>query len=136
METVQRFSRKRQAIYDALVQSCTHPSADELYHTLKLDYPDLSLGTVYRNLKSMVASGEVLCVANVSGKDRFDARIEPHAHLVCRCCGTVLDVHMSRELSAVCARLAHNIGAVIDPSSLCFSGLCMNCKDRETPDPI
>lgn len=136
METVQRFSRKRQAIYNALVQSCTHPSADELYHALKPDYPDLSLGTVYRNLKSMVASGEVLCVANVDGKDRFDGRIEPHVHLICRNCGAVMDVHITRELSRECSHIAQSIGAVIDPGSLRFSGLCMNCKDREIPDPI
>ncbi|MDY4105924.1 MAG: transcriptional repressor, partial [Oscillospiraceae bacterium] len=45
METTQRYSRKRQAIYDALMRSPEHPSAETIYQTLKPDYPDLSLGT-------------------------------------------------------------------------------------------
>lgn len=136
MEPAQRFSKKRQAIYDALMASHAHPSAEDLYHTLKPDYPDLSLGTVYRNLKSMVAGGEVVCVANVEGKDRFDAHIEPHAHLVCRECGTVMDLPMTDALSAECQRIAQTLSVGIEPHSLRFFGLCKNCKDRETPDPI
>lgn len=136
METTQRFSRKRQAIYDALMQSHAHPSAEDLYHTLKPDYPDLSLGTVYRNLKSMVACGDVVCVANVAGKDRFDAHTQPHAHLVCRDCGAVLDLPMSDALASECARIAQDSGVAIDPHSLRFFGLCPDCKDRETPDQI
>lgn len=136
METTQRFSRKRQAIYDALMASHVHPSAEELYHTLKPDYPDLSLGTVYRNLKSMVAGGDVVCVANVEGKDRFDAHTEPHAHLVCRECGAVLDLPMTASLAEECARIAGESGVSIEPHSLRLFGLCATCKDRELPDPI
>jgi len=136
MEAAQRFSRKRQAIYDALMRSHTHPSAEELYHTLKPDYPDLSLGTVYRNLKSMVAGGDVVCVANVDGKDRYDAHITPHAHLVCRECGAVLDLPVTPELSAACDHIAKDGGVVLEPHSLRFFGLCSECKDREAPDQI
>lgn len=136
MERTQRFSKKRQAIYDALMASYAHPSAEDLYHTLKPNYPDLSLGTVYRNLKSMVAGGDVVCVANVDGKDRFDAHIEPHAHLVCRECGIVLDLPMTDALSDECRHIAIMLDVSIEPHSLRFFGLCKNCKDREIPDPI
>ena len=136
MEPAQRFSRKRQAIYDALMASHAHPSAEDLYHTLKPHYPDLSLGTVYRNRKSMVAGGDVVCVANVEGKDRFDAHVEPHAHLVCRNCGAVLDLPMTQVISEECARIAEERGLSIDPRSLRLFGLCISCKDRGFPDPI
>ncbi|MCI9467751.1 MAG: transcriptional repressor [Oscillospiraceae bacterium] len=136
METTQRFSRKRQAIYDALMRSHAHPSAEELYHELKPDYPDLSLGTVYRNLKSMVAGGDAVCVANVEGRDRFDGHVEPHAHLVCRACGAVMDLPMTDALRDECARIADDGGVVIDPRSLRLFGLCFDCKDRGGPDQI
>lgn len=136
MERVQRYSRKRQAIYDALMQSHEHPSAETLYHILKPVYPDLSLGTVYRNLKSLMASGDVVCVANVDGKDRFDVCIRPHGHLVCRQCGAICDLQLSSELLEQCEILGAQCGMDIDPCSLHVSGLCQHCKDRESPDPI
>ena len=135
METTQRYSRKRQAIYDTLLQSSEHPSAETIYQTLKPDYPDLSLGTVYRNLKSMVASGDVVRVSNVEGKDRFDAHISPHAHLICRACGRVQDLELMEDLTVQCRVLAQRSSVAIDPRSLRFSGLCTLCKDREVPDP-
>jgi len=136
LEGVQRYSRKRQAIYDALMQSHEHPSAEFLYQTLKPVYPDLSLGTVYRNLKSLMASGDIVCVANVDGKDRFDVCIQPHGHLVCRQCGAIRDLELTSELLGQCEALGEKYGMVIDPRSLHVSGLCEHCKDRETPDPI
>ena len=135
METTQRYSRKRQAIYDALMRSPEHPSAETIYQTLKPDYPDLSLGTVYRNPKSMLASGDVICVSNVAGKDRFDAHVTPHAHLLCPGCGGVQDLELTEELKLQCRTLAERSGMAIDPSSLRFTGLCPMCKDREGPDP-
>lgn len=136
MEVTHRFSKKRQAIYDALLQSREHPSAETIYQTLKLKYPDLSLGTVYRNIKGMVASGDVICVGNVDGKDRFDAHIEPHAHLICRTCGTVVDIDITPSLAEQCHAAAQENHIDLDLRSLHFTGLCHNCKDRETPDPI
>ena len=50
---IQRFSKKRQAIYDCLAGTTSHPTADWIYHQLHADYPDLSLGTVYRNLTQL-----------------------------------------------------------------------------------
>ena len=135
METVQRYSKKRQAIYETLLRSTDHPSAESVYQSLKPDFPDLSLGTVYRNLKSMVASGDVICVSNVDGKDRFDAHTAPHIHLICRCCGGVQDLELTEEITGLCQLLSQRSGTAIDPTSLRLTGLCHNCIDREAPDP-
>ena len=130
MEKTQRFSKKRQAIYDALKASKAHPSAETIYQTLKPIYPDLSLGTVYRNLKAMVATGDALCVGNVDGKDRFDGCTAPHLHLICRCCGEVLDLDMSDALLEHCQQLSETWNVAIDLNSLHFTGLCQTCKVR------
>ena len=50
MEKAVRYSKKREAILDAIQSTTCHPSADWVYQTLKPSHPDLSLGTVYRNL--------------------------------------------------------------------------------------
>ena len=130
METGQRFSKKRQAIYDALFASREHPSAECVYQTLKAEYPDLSLGTVYRNIKNMVASGDVLCVGTVEGKERYDAHVEPHAHLVCRNCGTVVDMDITPEMALQCQAIARANQVELDLSSLHFTGLCSKCKSE------
>ena len=130
METGQRFSKKRQAIYDALFASREHPSAEWVYQTLKPEYPDLSLGTVYRNIKNMVASGDVLCVGTVEGKERYDAHVEPHAHLVCRICGTVVDMEITEAMALQCQAVARENKVELDLNSLHFTGLCSKCKSE------
>ena len=129
METAQRFSKKRQAIYDAMLQSREHPSAEWVYQTLKPEYPNLSLGTVYRNIKGMVASGEVICVGNVDGKDRYDAHVEPHLHLVCRSCGTVVDIDMTEAMVSQCHTIAADNQVDLDLRSVHFAGLCSGCRE-------
>ena len=79
-------SKKRQVILEALAATTAHPTAQELYQQLKPDYPDLSLGTVYRNLSLFSKQGDVMSVGVFRGQERFDARTEPHAHLHCAQC--------------------------------------------------
>lgn len=62
-----KYSKKRQAILDALRNTTEHPSAEMLYARLKPEYPDLSLGTVYRNLAMFIRDGDVISVGTVSG---------------------------------------------------------------------
>ena len=83
-----------------------------------------------RNLKAMVATGDALCVGNVEGKDRFDGCTAPHLHLICRCCGEVLDLDMSDALLEHCQQLSETWNVAIDLNSLHFTGLCQTCKDR------
>lgn len=54
----EKFSRKREALYNALRATTVHPTAEWLYAALRPEYPDLSLGTVYRNLKKFCAEGK------------------------------------------------------------------------------
>ena len=136
MEQAQRFSKKRQAIYDALLCSKDHPSAEHIYQQLKAEYPDLSLGTVYRNIKGMVESGDVICVGNVDGKDRFDANIATHAHLVCRECGAVMDLDIPREMADQCHSMEVQNSIQLDLGSLHFEGLCQMCRARGEAAPV
>ena len=67
-------SKKRQVILEALAATTAHPTAQELYQQLKPDYPDLSLGTVYRNLSLFAEEGDAMSVGVFRGQERFDAR--------------------------------------------------------------
>ena len=93
-------SKKRQVILEALAATTAHPTAQELYQQLKPDYPDLSLGTVYRNLSLFAEEGDAMSVGVFRGQERFDARTNPHAHLHCVQCGRVIDVPLPGEPEA------------------------------------
>ena len=73
MERAIRHSKKREAILAALRGTTRHPSAEWLYRQLKPQHPDLSLGTVYRNLAFFQERGLVQSVGVVQGQERFDA---------------------------------------------------------------
>ena len=91
----------------------SHPTADEVYQSMKDEYPSISRATVYRNLNKMSDNGQALKVRVSSGADHFDDTLRPHYHVVCAKCGRVDDVEVdlhqgiSRlQLWAVLARFA------------------------------
>ena len=125
----QNYSRKRQAIYELLLSTDTHPSADWIYNSLKNTYPDLSLGTVYRNLKLLEKNGAVRSIATVGGSERYDARVSPHSHFVCKCCGRVTDVFLSEAVHRVIEHTKVDHAINIDSYSLIFYGKCDKCGE-------
>ena len=81
----EKFSRKREALYNALRATTVHPTAEWLYAALRPEYPDLSLGTVYRNLKKFCAEGKARSVGVINGQEHFDGDTSAHSHFVCDC---------------------------------------------------
>ena len=124
---MRRHSRKRDAILNCIRQSRVHPSAEWIYAQLKPEHPDLSLGTVYRNLALFRESGEVVCVATVRGADRLDACTEPHAHFICEQCGAVLDVDVPQD--DLRSDLETRYGVCVRRSELLFRGVCSACRE-------
>ena len=92
MEPFTKHCRKRSAILSYLQQSKEHPSAETIYTDLKAEIPDLSVGTVYRNLSLFKKQGLAVSVATVNGVERFDGWTEPHVHFICSCCNGVTDL--------------------------------------------
>jgi len=128
MEVKRKNSKKRQAIMDALSSVTEHPTAEMLYNKLKPLYPELSLGTVYRNLSLLADEGLIVRVAHVDGHERYDARIDPHSHFVCRCCHRVEDLELGDMISPLYAQVNNTLGCCADGYVLNISGLCSQCK--------
>jgi len=123
----QNYSRKRQAIYELLLSTKEHPSAEWIYNNLKSDYPDLSLGTVYRNLKLLEKNGTVRSVAVVDGCERYDALMSPHSHFVCSKCGRVIDVFLDSLLPTLTEELHIDGAKEINSFTLLYYGICDQC---------
>ena len=123
--------RKRNAIFECLCRSKSHPSAEAIYNELKPTIPDLSLGTVYRNLNLFREQGSVICVATVDGVERFDGNVSPHVHFICRHCTAVIDLHEMQIPPQLIDQAAAITGGQIDLCSLSFTGLCRDCLSKE-----
>ncbi len=105
-----------------------HPTADEVYMHVKKDFPNISLGTVYRNLNLLTDIGEAIKIATPDGGDRFDGRIEPHNHFLCKKCGRLLDLELDMQsIEEVNQLAAENFDGLIESSSTLFYGECSDC---------
>ena len=130
MEKAVRYSKKREAILEAIRSTKTHPSADWVYQTLKPTHPDLSLGTVYRNLDFFRQHGTIISVGVVKGQERFDATTTPHTHFVCNCCGSVLDLDEIQPDAGLDCAVCEKYGLAVERHELLFHGLCQTCMQN------
>lgn len=120
-------SRQRDMILKVLSSTKSHPTAEWIYQQARQQMPNISLGTVYRNLSKLAEVGEILKLDVGDGFDHFDATATPHYHMVCNSCGRVLDVEMDydRDLDAKAKR---STGGKIDGHSVIFYGCCQDCS--------
>ncbi len=132
---IRKYSRQREAIKHCLSMRCDHPTADALYTCIREEFPNISLGTVYRNLNLLVGSGEIQKLSFGDGADHFDARTAPHYHFVCRCCHQVSDLPMGllTEIDHLAQRY---YDGMVEGHSTIFYGVCSACtNDSPRSDP-
>ena len=119
-----RYSRQRELIYQALMHTDQHPTAEMVYQWLKPENPNLSLGTVYRNLNLLADEGTITRMD--FPVERYDANTAPHPHFCCGCCGSVYDLELPYD-RALDERAALAGGHQIKGHELLFRGTCAHC---------
>ena len=129
---ISRRSPKRDALLELLRSTDCHPSADWVFQQLRPRYPDLSLGTVYRNLNQLCEHGLVKRVGAVNGQERFDGDVSPHAHFVCTCCGTILDLPLSPPTQGYVESCSAQYGFTAESYEVHVRGLCQACTKNQT----
>lgn len=122
-----KYSRQREAIKNYLVGRTDHPTADMVYTAIREVYPNISLGTVYRNLTLLAQQGEILKISCGENSDRFDARTAAHYHFICEKCGCVDDI-MDLTPEVINAMGQKNYEGEIRGHQLYFFGKCKRCK--------
>ncbi len=125
-----KHSKQRDAILSFLMSRKDHPTADVVYSHLREEYPNISLGTVYRNLTLLSDLGQIRRLHIGDGVDHFDADTSHHYHFLCSECGAVIDLKMEtidhiNEVAGVGfdGQIAGNITY--------FYGLCPKCVGLE-----
>jgi Fe2+ or Zn2+ uptake regulation protein len=88
----QRYTEQRAAVYRFLMGTCEHPSADEVFTSVRGEIADISLATVYKALETLVSCGLAVKLTYGDDSARYDARTDDHYHSRCLRCGIVRDV--------------------------------------------
>lgn len=119
-----RPSAQRIAIMGKVADSRSHPSADEIYDSLKDKFPTLSLTTVYNSLHVLVETGLARELEIESGEKRYDYAIQPtHSHFRCRRCKRIFDMAMPTHVADAAAK-----GFAVEQTDVFFKGLCPDCQ--------
>ena len=125
-----RHRRQRDAIKAYLMSTVAHPTAEIVYEHLRKEFPNISLGTIYRNLNFLVEHGEALRLDCGDGFDHFDGNVSPHNHFFCRGCGQIFDLQM-QEIDHINILANADFNGKIEEHIIYFRGLCENCLKKE-----
>ncbi len=121
-----KYSRQRELIKDFLRGRRDHPTADFVYRNVRLLNPNISLGTVYRNLALLTDRGEIRRLRLGDGTDHFDADLSPHCHFICNKCGCVQDLLLDGMADIPDVDSLHFKGKITGHMTY-FYGLCEQC---------
>lgn len=124
---MKNYSRQREAILNELRSRCDHPTATQAYEGVRKTMPNISLGTVYRNLSALVENGEIISVSVGDGYEHFDGDRSFHLHLRCRQCGDIIDSYVDENKIK---KLAEFDGFTPQSSVCVVYGLCKNCNKQ------
>jgi len=124
-----RRSRQRDRILTLLRSTDSHPTANWLYARLRKEFPDLSMGTVYRNIGILVEQGLISRIAFGSTFDRLDAKVAPHYHFICEQCGAIHDLDVAPNKD-ILGRISPPKGFEVRRHEIELYGLCAKCTAR------
>ena len=122
-----KHSRQRDAVYQNLCMRTDHPTAEDVYMSLKAEMPALSLATVYRNLAMLESENKIIRIGS-GGTARYDGNISPHYHVTCLECGGVHDIFIDDD--TLCKKAEKHFGGKILSHTVMFTGYCPECSEK------
>ncbi|MFD1040099.1 peroxide-responsive transcriptional repressor PerR [Virgibacillus byunsanensis] len=125
-----RITPQRHAVLDYLLNSMTHPTADEIYKALEGKFPNMSVATVYNNLRVLREIGLVRELTYGDASSRFDCNTSEHYHAICQECGKIVDFHYP-TLDEVESLAEQVTGFDVSHHRMEIYGKCEACQTRE-----
>ena len=122
-----RITPQRHAILNYLMESMSHPTADEIYRALEPNFPSMSVATVYNNLKMFIEAGLVRELTYGDDSSRFDADVTDHFHIICEKCGRIEDFFYG-SLEQVEQEAEQTTGFQVKGLRVELYGVCQPCK--------
>jgi len=125
-----RITPQRLAILGILAVSEGHPSVDDIYKKVKVDFPTTSLATVYKTVSLLKELNEVLELGFPDGSNRYDGyNPVPHPHVICTKCKKIMDPDLI-SVDELREEMAQKTGYRITSHRLDFFGLCPECQQK------
>ena len=123
-----RYSKQRDLVYEIVRNSHDHPTADTIYLKAREEMPNISLGTVYRNLTELVESNQILRVIVPGDSDHFDHTLINHSHFLCKECKCVTDLNKV-DVDDLITTIEKNNKVKILSNQISFIGICPKCQN-------
>ena len=125
---MERKTKQREAILRLLKDTTAHPTADWIYTQVKMEIPNISLGTVYRNLKLLRENGEISELDFSGTYSRFDGNPANHYHFKCELCERIFDLDepVHKDIDK---KIAEKTGFKVLYHRLELHGLCKECQE-------
>ncbi|MCU7557757.1 peroxide-responsive transcriptional repressor PerR [Macrococcus capreoli] len=125
-----RITPQRQAVLKFLIESNSHPTADEIYKALSPQFSNMSVATVYNNLKVFKDSGLVKELTYGDAASRYDFETDNHYHVICSECGKITDFHYPR-LDEVEHIAQHITSFAVTHHRMEIYGVCPECLNKK-----
>jgi Fur family peroxide stress response transcriptional regulator len=123
-ENNRRNTRQLEVIWEAVKDEKTHPTADQIYAKVREEIPNISLGTVYRNLQKLVAE-QKLQILTLGRAQHFDPLVDHHQHFICESCGRVYDLFLDPG-----KKIPAPEGFTVSSHRLSLYGNCKGCAQE------
>lgn len=122
-----KYSHQREIILQTVQEERSHLTAQEVYEIVRKKVPNISLGTVYRNLNILSENGLIRKIELPQSSDQFDFTLKPHSHLYCTKCNKIYDINIAsiEEMKHI---IEQEHGYTITSCNIVLEGLCKNCQ--------
>jgi len=129
VENFPRLTKPRRVILEELRALKTHPTADQVYELVRRRLPNVSLGTVYRNLEVMSEAGLIRRIWPGAEQRRYDGDVQDHYHVRCLKCGRIDDVPPGAAGTRLISFLAKPVGYDVTGVYVEYLGVCPACRN-------
>lgn len=123
----ERRSYPREIVLEVLRSACDHPDAAAVYERARAIKPDISKGTVYRNLKLLGENNAIITLETEKKCLHYDGNTAPHRHFICKECGEITDLFTEIETPAV----LNEMGFTVTEEKCVYYGYCDKCKNKK-----
>lgn len=122
---MKNYSRQREAILKVLCSTTSHPTAAWIYEKVREEIPNISLGTVYRNLAQLEEDGTIRKIPVGDNHEHFDGDTTQHSHFFCKGCEQITDIFIDTESTR--QQVEADMGSRVDSGTYTFFGVCKAC---------
>jgi Fur family peroxide stress response transcriptional regulator len=126
---------QRRAVLEAVLGSHDHPTANQMFETVRVRNPQISRATVHRNLETLSEMGVITKTCHPGGVARYDARVDIHLHLICLRCNSIVDID-DENLSRFAIPDTSAFGFEVSDFRVQLCGICRNCRNKRLKQRI